>query len=47
MVGPKSFEMVDLNGRAEGVYFATESDGMRVLTASDTFFLSLVDDAVV
>lgn len=36
--------MIDLNARAEGVYFFTESDGARILTASDTFFLQLVPD---
>lgn len=45
LVGPSDNTFVPLQSQAEGIYCTTESDGLRVVTATDTYFLDLVQDS--
>jgi len=42
IVGPQSNVLVDLKSEAAGVYTTNETDGIRICTATKTYFVDLV-----
>lgn len=37
---------IDLKSRAEGIFCINEIDGVRIITAENTYFLELVQDSL-
>jgi hypothetical protein len=45
LVGPNSYEPLDLRSKTGGIKCFTEIDGLRVVTSEKTYFLEKVSDA--
>jgi len=47
LVGPNDHYMLDVKSRSDCLYCTTEEDGLRVLSAENTYFLEILEDATI